>query len=326
MEFTFGAEEGGVICGLHRRGRKRSILPVKECLISFPETGVILEAITTLARQSGRPAYDPYRHQGFWRNLVIREGKFTGDLLINLVTSSSGELDQAGLFSALNRVLPEGRITSLIHTVNDSISNAVIPEQWEVLQGNPFLEERIAGLTFQIPPFSFFQVNPAMMEIFYRELKEILRLRGRERILDLFSGCGAIGLVLSRPADSILGIEIEPEAVQTAYLNARRNGIGNLSFRSGKVARVLAENRGDWPGRFDLVIVNPPRSGISSKIARRLLELEADRIVYSSCNPETFFPQVGLLESRYRPVVLQPFDFFPHTPHLEMLAIFEKKG
>ncbi len=324
MEFSFGEEGGELVCGLHRRDRKRSVFQLEECPISSPVIGPIVKAITAAARDSGLPAYDPYRHQGFWRNLVIREGKFTGGFLVNLVTTSAGEPDAAKILSTLDCLPEKDRIISVIHTVNDSLSNAVIPQSWKTLRGEPFLEEKLAGLTFRILPFSFFQVNPAIMEIFYRELKNVLGLRGKEKILDIFSGSGAIGLVLSREAESILGIELDPEAVANARLNARENGLENLDFREGKAARILAENRHHWPGRFDLVIVNPPRSGISKKIAKRLRELEPDRIVYSSCNPETFFPQVELLAEVYRPTVLQPFDFFPHTPHLEMLAVFER--
>lgn len=324
MEFSFGEEGGETVCGLHRREKKRSVFPVRQCLISSPDTGPIVEAVELFARRSGLPPYDTYRHHGFWRNLVIRESKSGGELLVNLVTSSRGELDRGKFLSALDRLPAGGRIASVIHTVNDSPSNAVIPENWENLRGDPFLEERLAGLTFRIPPFAFFQVNPAIMEVFYRELKDILRLTGRERILDIFSGSGAIGLVLSGQAESILGIEIDPEAVANGRFNARINRAENLSFLQGKASRVLAENRRRWPGCFDLAVVNPPRSGISKKIAKRLRELNPERIVYSSCNPKTFFPQVELLAETHRPAILQPFDFFPHTPHLEMLAVFER--
>ncbi len=324
MEFSFGEAGGETVCGLHRREKKRSVFPVRQCLISSPDAGPIVEAVEAFARQSGLPPYDTYRHQGFWRNLVIRESKSGGKLLVNLVTSSRGEPDREKFLSALDRLPAGSRITSVIHTVNDRPANAVIPESWETLRGEPLLEERIAGLVFRIPPFSFFQVNPAIIEIFYRELKGILRLTGRERILDIFSGSGAIGLVLSGEAESILGIEIDPEAVANGRFNARINRVENLSFLQGKASRVLAENRHRWPGRFDLAVVNPPRSGISKKIAQRLRELNPERIVYSSCNPATFFPQVELLAETHRPVILQPFDFFPHTPHLEMLAVFER--
>lgn len=324
MEFTFGDERGRVVCGLHRRDGRHSIFQLTECLISSPEVGPIVEAVAAWARQSGLPAYHPYRHQGYWRNLVIRESKSAGTLLVNLITSSQGELNREGFLKALDRRPAGGRISSVIHTVNDSLSDAVVPQSWTVLRGEPFLEETISGLVFRVLPFSFFQVNPAIMEIFYPQLKGILRLKGTEKILDIFSGSGAIGLILSREAESILGIELDPEAVANARLNAERNGLDNLDFLEGKASRVLAENRRHWPGRFDLVIVNPPRSGISKKIAKRLRELAPKRIVYSSCNPETFFPQVDLLAETHRPTLLAPFDFFPHTPHLEMLAVFER--
>ena len=325
MEFTFYHDGGDLVCGLHRRDKNRTVFQLEECLLFSEDIPVIMAAVMEFARNRGLPAYHPYRHQGFWRNLVVREGKFTDQIMVNLVTSSQGDFDEDALRETLDGLPTKKRIVSLIHTVNDSLSNAVIPERVTVLAGSSFLEEEVFNLSFRIPPFSFFQVNPFIMNVFYPELHRVLDLKGNENILDLFCGSGTISLVLSSRANSILGIELDEVAIENAHSNARINRIENLSFIAGKASKVMVENRNDWPGRFDLVVVNPPRSGISKKVVKRILEINPERVVYSSCNPNTFFQQAGWLLERYQLEIVQPFDFFPQTPHMELLAVFNRE-
>lgn len=325
MEFTFYHDGGELVCGLHRSDKNRSVFQLQECLLFSEDIPHIMAAVMEFARKSGLPAYHPYRHQGFWRNLVVREGKFTGQIMINLVTSSEGEIDEDAFREVFNGLPTRKRIVSLIHTVNDSLSNAVIPERVTVLKGTSLLEENVFNLSFRISPFSFFQVNPFILEVFYPKLHAVLNLQGRENILDIFCGSGTIGMVLSSKARSILGIELDETAVENARSNARLNQIDNLTFIAGKASRVMVENLDHWPGKFDLVVVNPPRSGISKKVVRRILEINPERVVYSSCNPKTFFVQAALLLDRYHLETVQPFDFFPHTPHMELLAVFRKR-
>lgn len=325
MEFTFYHDGGELVCGLHRRDKNRSVFQLEECLLFSEDISFIMTAVMEFARKSGQTAYHPYRHQGFWRNLVVREGKFTDQIMVNLVTSSDGDLDEDDLREALNGLPTKKRITSLIHTINDSLSNAVIPEQVTVLNGSSFLEENVFNLSFRIPPFSFFQVNPFIMNEFYPKLHRILNLKGSENILDLFCGSGTIGLVLSSRANSIVGIELDKVAIENARSNALINRIENLTFITGKASKVMVENRSHWPGKFDLVVVNPPRSGISKKVVKRILEINPERVIYSSCNPKTFFQQAEWLLERYHLEAVQPFDFFPQTPHMELLAVFVRE-
>jgi len=324
MEYTFYHDGGELVCGLHRKDKNRSVFQLEECPLFSEDIPLIMATVMDFARATGLPAYHPYRHQGFWRNLVVREGKFTGQIMVNLVTSSDGKIDEEALRQAFEGLPTGKRIASLIHTINDSLSNAVIPERVSILRGEPFYEEKLFHLSFRIPPFSFFQVNPFIMNIFYPELHRILNLKGSEKILDIFCGSGTIGLVLSSRAKSVLGIELDETAVENARSNARLNRVENLNFIAGKASRVMVENRRDWPGQFDLLVVNPPRSGISKKVVKRILEIEPERVVYSSCNPKTFFPQASMLLERYHLESVQPFDFFPQTPHMELLAVFRR--
>lgn len=325
MEFTFSQDREELVCGLHRSDSKRRVFQLRECRIFSEDAPLIMEAITEFARKSALMAYHPYRHRGFWRNLVIREGKFTDQIMVNLVTTSQGEIDEDRLGELIGELPTRKRIVSLIRTINNSHSNAVIPEHLFVIRGEAFLEERIDSIKFRIFPFSFFQVNPSILATFYHELKGRLDLAGDEKILDVFCGIGTIGLVLSRLAASITGIELNEAAVENARINAGMNQADNLEFLSGKAERVLLEHRYIWHRRFDLTILNPPRSGISKKIVKRILEIDPKRIIYSSCNPGTFFTQARLLLDNYRLVSVQPFDFFPHTPHMELLALFERR-
>jgi len=325
MEFTFGfTGEGLPALGLHCRDNPRNVFPLEECPIFSRRLERILPAVSDFVAGLDREPYRIRGHTGFWRNLVVRETKFTGQVLVNLVTVSAPELDVAPLVRVLEAALP-GEGLSVIHTLSDSPSNAVIPDKVIRLLGPGELEEEIDGRTFHIPPFSFFQVNPSAIRLFYRCLGEIPALSGHEEVLDLYCGTGPLGVVLAGMAGGVTGIELDPAAVATARINCRLNGVSNADYVVGDARKVLLEHRQHWRGRFGLVAVNPPRSGLSKKVIKRILELEPGVILYSSCNPNTFAPQAELLLESYRLEYVRPFDFFPHTPHLELLAVFARR-
>jgi 23S rRNA (uracil1939-C5)-methyltransferase len=190
--------------------------------------------------------------------------------------------------------------------------------------GAEYLAEELCGLRFRISPRAFFQTNTEMAERLYAIAVEMAGLSGRERVFDLFCGIGTLSLVMARPAGEVWGIEIVPEAIADAERNAEQNGIGNARFRSGdarKAIRPLVTEA----GRPDLVVVDPPRAGLSKKVVRRLIECEAPRIVYVSCNPTTLAPNAAQLEEAgYRLRRVRPVDMFPQTPHIECVALLEK--
>jgi 23S rRNA (uracil1939-C5)-methyltransferase len=219
----------------------------------------------------------------------------------------------------------EGEI-SLLHTVNDALSDAVVPGRTRLLAGTGRLEEKIAGLVIGYGAFAFAQVNPGALSVFYRELRENPLLAGGGKTLDIFCGSGGLGIVLAGPEGEITGIELDPTAVESARENSLRNGIRNTLYLAGKARRILRENLGAWRGKFDLAAVNPPRSGLSPRVLERILAIAPKTIVYSSCNPKTFAAEAGAILRDYRLVHARPFDFFPHTPHLELLALFERRN
>jgi len=324
MEFSFGERNGGIVCGLHHAEKKKDVLDITECRIFSPAAAAVLSAVREFARAGGLPAYNPYRKCGFWRNLVLREAKNRGGFLVNLVTTSRGEPDWEALLASLARELGTTNF-SLIWTVNDSVSDAVIPAKTAILAGPGYLTEDVAGLTFRIHPFSFFQVNVSLLPDFYRHLSSSAALSGSENALDVFCGMGPISLILARDAKTVYGIEREEATVENARLNASLNRVENAVFIAGPARRVLKENSPRWRGALAAAVANPPRSGLGAKAARRIAELAPGTFIYSSCRPESFFPEAALFLDRYELESVRPFDFFPHTPHLEVVGVFRKK-
>ncbi len=325
MEFTFSEEEGELICGLHRRDNKRKVFNLHECLIFSPIAGMILFSIRQWAQAKGYLPYNKFSHRGFLRHLLVRETKFTGEVMVALVTTSENVLDTEGFVNTLLALPLDKKISSVQWVLNDSFGDAVIFQKTELIYGDPFITEKIGHLKFRIYINSFFQTNPAGVGSLYSAIKTNASLSGKEKVLDLYSGIGSIALFLADKAGFVWGVEVVEGAVKNAEENARINGIKNVSFVNADVRKFLA-NAG-LQGKIDRVVVNPPRSGLSRKVKQRLLKVEAPFIFYSSCNPHTLFADLKELSDsgKYSVEFLIPFDFFPHTPHIEVLAVLKQK-
>ena len=321
MEFSFLRHDDRISCGLHHLRHKREIINIEECNIFSKDTALILESLRRFFNDKGTSVYDRYSHKGFLRHLVLREAKNTQDFMVNLVTSSQGSFDKEELVRVLLCLSLNKRISSIIWTVNDSLSDAVVPERCSVIYGENYIEEIIQGLRFKIMPHSFFQVNPCILDTFYATLKGILNLQESHRVLDIFCGMGTISFILSGLCDFVWGIEAESYAVDNAYINASSNNIKNAAFLSGNARTVLFNNMYLWKNNIDIVVINPPRSGISKKIIQRIKEINPGKIIYSSCNPVSFMENLEWFLDSYDIDIIQPFDFFPHTPHVEVLGL-----
>jgi len=320
MEFTF-SENGEITLGLHSKEDRRRVFNVEECLIFSPATGAILDAVRAFVKAKNYSAYNKYTHKGFLRHLVIREMKFTKKLMLALVTTSEAALDTEGLVKALGSLSLESPITSVLWITNDSLSDAVIYEKKELLQGDPFATERLDEFTFRIFIDSFFQTNPLGIVELYKRIGNCAQLTGQEKVLDLFCGVGSIGIFLAKKSQFVWGVEIKKEITDNAAVNAELNGISNISFIAEDVRKFLGERKKDLSGTIDRLVINPPRCGLSSKVIRRVSELKSPRIFYSSCNPKTLCENLKDLSTAYTVDFIEPFDFFPHTPHLECLAV-----
>jgi 23S rRNA (uracil1939-C5)-methyltransferase len=322
LEYSFTTlEEGTLGLGFHRAGRWDDVLDVDRCWLTTDLGNAIREAVKEWARAAGLPAFDQETQRGYLRHLVVREGRNTGQALVVLVTAA-GELREADALVETLRRFPEMR--SIHWAVNDSpaeVTNVPTTLVW----GEEAIEEEILGLRVRIRPNAFLQTNTAMCEVLYRLAGEYAGLTGEETVYDLYCGTGTIGLTLARDALTVWGIEASEESVACAVENAEVNGLANAAFFAGDVAADLEELR-DRAGPPDVVVVDPPRAGLSGKAVRRLGRLEAPRVVYVSCNPTTLAGNAKELVSNwgYRLERARPVDMFPHTPHVEAVALFTR--
>jgi 23S rRNA (uracil1939-C5)-methyltransferase len=286
-------------------------------MLGSEKVDVAREAALAWCREKGLGAYDRRTSEGYLRNLVVREGTRTGELQIRLVTST-GELDDAEGFA--EAVGCEG----VFHTRIDTVGETTMGGETDLISGKPHLRDEISGLTVSISPEAFFQTNTEMAERLYGIAAEEAALRGHERVFDLCSGIGTIGLALSPRAGEVWGLEIVGPAVADAIINAERNGIRNAQFFAGDVRKDMAELV-EKAGKPDVIVVDPPRAGLSAKIVRRIAEAKAKRIVYVSCNPTTFAPNAAeFAELGYELKRVRPVDLFPQTPHVECVAVLDR--
>ncbi len=306
LEYSFGPREESVALGFHRRGSWAEIVDVEDCRLASEANNAARNALREWARREGLPAYESGPQTGVLRNLVVREGRRTGQLQSRLVTSPAE--------------IPRPPVD--LHTVIEGPAGGT--DGPTGVLGAEHLTEELCGLRFRISHTAFLQTNTEMAERLYAIAAEFAGLSGRERVFDLFCGIGTIGLSLAGHAGEIWGLEGVPEAVADAETNAALNGIGNARF-VGADARLGIAPLLDQAGRPDVVIVDPPRSGLSKKIVRRVIECEAPRIVYVSCNPTTLAPNAAqLVEAGYTLRRVKPVDMFPQTPHVETVAEFQK--
>jgi 23S rRNA (uracil1939-C5)-methyltransferase len=308
LEYSFGERDGELVLGFHERGRWDLVVDAEDCQLASERNNEVRNQIRDWAASQGLPAYDRRSHTGVLRNLVIREGRRTSQLQTRLVTSPAE--------------IPRPPVD--LHTIVEG-SGGGTDGPTGVL-GAEYLEEELSELRFRISHGAFFQTNTEMAERLYGVAAEMAGLSGGERVFDLFCGIGTLGLSLASRAGEVQGIEIVPEAIADAEQNARLNGIDNAHFRPGdarKEIRPLLEEA----GRPEVVVVDPPRAGLSKKVVRRLIECEAPRIVYVSCNPTTLAPNAAqLAEAGYRVRRVKPVDMFPQTPHIECVALLERSA
>jgi 23S rRNA (uracil1939-C5)-methyltransferase len=307
LEYTFGAEEGGEpILGFHARGRWDVIVDVEDCRLASEPGNAARNEVREWARSEAVRAYDAGARRGILRNLAVREGRRTGQIQTRLVTTPSR--------------FPRPPVD--LHTTIEGDSGGT--DGPTGVLGEELLSEELCCLKLQMSHGAFFQTNTEMAERLYAVAAEFAGLTGCERVFDLYCGIGTIGLTMAAQAGEVWGLEIVPEAIADAERNAKRNGIENVGFLAAN-ARTGVRPLLERAGKPDVVVIDPPRAGLSQKIVRRVLECEAQRIVYVSCNPTTLAPNATQLgEAGYRLRRVRPVDMFPQTPHIECVALFEK--
>jgi 23S rRNA (uracil1939-C5)-methyltransferase len=326
MEFSFFVgRDGEIVLGLHVPGTFDQVFDLEACHLMSETSNEIVRRVRELATRSGKPAYHVRRHVGFWRYLVVREGKNTGQTMVNLVTHEGPIPNQEDLVRSLVGEFPA--ITSLVRNVNTRRATIAVGEREELLHGAPEIEERLGDLTFRIASNSFFQTNTAQAEKLFELAVDWCGLQGGEEVLDLYAGTGAISLFLARRARRVTGIELVPESVAMAEKNAQLNGIDNVRFLTGEVRDFFKKRSGE-AAAAQVVLADPPRAGMHTDIVEALRLLQPPRIVYVSCNPATLARDLQLLarDAHYSLRRVQPVDMFPHTSHIECVALLERIG
>jgi 23S rRNA (uracil1939-C5)-methyltransferase len=323
LEYSFTQTPDGPALGFHKAGRWDEVLEIERCWLTTDLGNAVRNAVRDWARAEHLEAYDQEHQTGYLRHLVVREARNTGQVLVLLVTARGERFERDELVDTLRR-FPEVR--SIHWAVNDTPAEVTnLPST--LLWGEEAIEEELLGLRFRIRPNAFLQTNTRMAERLYELAREAAALTGGETVYDLYCGTGTIGLSLASKALTVWGVEVSEESVACALENAELNGIANAAFFAGEVGRSL-EELAERAGPPDVVVVDPPRAGLSGKALRRIGRLEPKRLVYVSCNPTTLAGNVKELASDwgFQLQRVTPVDMFPHTPHVEAVALLTRTG
>ncbi|MDR3044792.1 MAG: 23S rRNA (uracil(1939)-C(5))-methyltransferase RlmD [Desulfovibrio sp.] len=348
MEFAFSQDRDGQLhMGLRRRA-SRAVVDITECHLQTPLTVRIVEAVRDLARESGLPGWDDGRQDGFWRFLVVREpelgrdaasgtpaegegqdtpGRQCPQCMIQCITGRHPGAAQAvsRLAEALRARFPE--VTGVVHSLRLDPEQIAYGERVLAVDGEAVLTERLGGNDLLLGPDSFFQTNTAAASLLYDEARRMAAAGPDDTVWDLYSGVGAIALHLARAAGAVRGFEITPEAVNDARANAARNNILNCSFVSGDVRASLRRERPGEGVSPRIVVMDPPRAGLHEDVVEAVATHQPERIVYVSCNPATMARDVALFAARgYALQEARPVDLFPHSPHVECVALLIRAG
>ena len=318
MEFTVAETAGEPVVGLHEADRYDAVLDIERCLLQSETMNTLLDEVRRQVRGRRLPVWDGLTEQGLLRFVTLREGRRTGDAMVNIVAAAP-DLETFGpVAECLKAQVPA--TASVVLNVNAKKASVAVGTEEHVLLGRDHITESLGGVTFQVSANSFFQTNTVQAERLFALVEAACELQGEDTIVDLYSGTGAISLLLARRCRRVYGIEVAPAAVADAVRNARANGIDNCTFLSGEVRHVLPTLIAEGV-QAETVVADPPRAGFHPKALQALAALAPARIVYVSCNPSTLARDVSDLTRRgYRLEWVQPVDMFPQTPHIEAVA------
>ena len=325
MEFSFGDEykDGPLSLGLHKKGSTYDVLTASDCKLVHQDMNKILMCVLEYFQNLGASYYKKMQHIGYLRHLLLRRGDTTGEILINLVTTTQEDYDLTPLVEQLLTLQLEGKIVGILHILNDSLSDVVQSDETKVLYGQDFFYENLLGLEFKITPFSFFQPNSRGAEVLYTIVRDYIGDIHDMTVFDLFSGTGTISQVLAPVAKEVIGVEIIEEAVEAAKENSARNGLENCRFIAGDVFKVLD----DIEEKPDVIVLDPPRDGIHPKALPKILDYGVDTIVYISCKVTSLARDLAMFQARgYEVVKAVAVDQFCETVHVETVCLLSRKA
>ena len=331
MEFSFGDEfkDGPMTLGMHKRGSFYDIVTVDRCVLVHPDCCKILRATLDYFTERGAVFYKKMAHVGYLRHLLVRRGVKTGEILVDLVTSTqtegtwkSEQNEEALLDGWKEKLLElelEGSFAGILHTENDSLADVVQNDRTVILYGQDFFMEELLGLKFKITPFSFFQTNSLGAEVLYETAREYIGETDGRKVFDLYSGTGTIAQILAPAAEHVTGVEIIEEAVEAAKVNAAQNGLTNCDFIAGDVLKVLDT----LEERPDLIVLDPPRDGIHPKALPKIIDhYGCEKMIYISCKPTSLARDLVVLQAKgYEATRVCCVDMFPGTTQVETICL-----
>jgi 23S rRNA (uracil1939-C5)-methyltransferase len=338
LEFTFSAsryrtfEEIGEraekftpepALGFHAPGLFDKVVEIRTCYLQQDPTNTLLTVLREYTTAKGFAYYDFKAHTGWLRNVVIRVAT-TGEVLVNLVLHYEDAPEREAMLQHILDNVPG--ITSLNYTINPKMNDTIYDLDVVCWYGKDHIEEKLEDFRFKISPKSFFQTNTYQAEALYRVTREFAGLTGTETLYDLYCGTGSIGIFCSAGARQVIGIELVEDAIKDAHENAALNGLTHCKYFAGDAEKICTDAFFAEHGRPDVIITDPPRAGMTEKLVQQLLKLRAPRVVYVSCNPATQARDLQLLDAAYEVKRLQPVDMFPHTHHIENVALLELRA
>lgn len=324
MEFSFGDEykDGPLALGMHKRGSFYDVVTTTDCKIINSDFCDILKAVKEYFEVRKTGFYKKMKHTGYLRHLLVRRAVKTGEILVDLVTTSQENPDLKPFADMLLGLKLNGKIVGILHTINNSLSDVVQSDRTDILYGQDYFYEELLGLKFKISPFSFFQTNSLGAEVLYETVREYAGETEGKVMFDLYSGTGTIAQILASVAEKVTGVEIVEEAVEAARENARLNGLDNCEFIAGDVLKVVDELK----GKPDLIILDPPRDGVNPKALGKIVDFGVERMVYVSCKPTSLVRDLAILQERgYRVEKVRCVDMFPATGNVEVVVLISRK-
>ena len=327
MEFSFGDEykDGPLALGMHRRGSFYDIVNADQCVIVDEDYRKIVKAVRDYWEQKGATFFHRLRHTGYLRHLLVRKAAGTGEILIDLVTTSQEQYDLKEFADMLTALGLDGTIAGILYTTNDSVADVIKDDGTEILYGKGYFTETLLGLQFKVTPFSFFQTNSKGAELLYETARTFLTEAGMKKgiVYDLYCGTGTISQLMAPVSEKVIGVEIVEEAVEAARENARRNEIDNCEFIAGDVLKVLDEIE----EKPDLIILDPPRDGVHPKALPKILAYGVENILYISCKPTSLARDLpAFLAAGYRPVRGVSVEQFPWTTGIETVVLMSRSA
>lgn len=305
------------------RKNSHQLIPVEQFYIQHPEIDAAIVKVRDILRAQGVTAYDEVTHKGLVRHIIVKRGHYTGDLMVVIVVNGQHLPNEAAIVESIKEQLPQ--VVSIVLNMNEQKSNVILGSVSKTLWGQDYYQDEMLGMRFNISAQSFYQVNTPQAEQLYRFAIEAAQLTGVETVLDAYCGIGTISLALAQHSQKVYAMEVVPEAIDMAHLNAKLNNIQNVIFESGKAEEWLP--RWNEAGiRFDVAVVDPPRKGLDSTFIETLVAQQPARIVYVSCNPATCARDCRkIADNGYHIEWIQPVDLFPQTSHVETVVLMSRK-